>query len=329
MTAPADPSEPGALFVVVPTVFAAPDALAECLAGLRAQATPHRVLCVADGRPPPPGLRAEHPAVEWLELPCNLGFCGAANAGLRRALADGADLCLLLNDDAAPEPGCLAALVRAAESAPDAGIFAPLLLSPAGDRAAGLGIEINLLGSGRDRAAGLAPQAAASLEAQVLAATGGALLVRRTVLEAVGLFDEGYRFYYEDVDLCLAARDAGFEILSVPAARVRHRHSASLGRDSPRKAYYLSRNQVRLVAKTFPWPHLAYALPLSLARLGVRVVASLSRGELRTAAAQVRAAASLARGVPRLLARRRPMRPETFALVRRCLRWGEEIGPRC
>ena len=76
--------------------------------------------------------------------------------------------------------------------------------------------------------------------------TGAFFLVRRSLFDRLTGFDERFFLYFEDVDLCFAAQDRGWELRLAPAARVAHHHSATLG-DSPQRAYYLARNQVRLV----------------------------------------------------------------------------------
>lgn len=310
------------LAVVVPTALGAP-ILRPCLSSLAVQDRAHQVIVVADGAPRVREfLNAEFSDVLLVELPENRGFCAAANAGLRCARSLGADWILLLNDDTQLDEGCLAHLLARADS-PEVGIVAPLLLAdPERDRIESFGVEINLLGQGRDQGRGLPLAALETLETRLAAATGGALLIRRAVLEATGGLDEDYTFYFEDVDFCLAALDLGWEIAVAPEARVFHRHSATLVPDSPRKAYYLARNQVRLVLKTFPWPHVGYALPLSLGRLWLRLAGSLVRGEAAHSVAYAGALGSLLRTAPGLISRRRPMRRRTFERIKRRLWWG-------
>ena len=84
------------------------------------------------------------------------------------------------------------------------------------------------------------------------------------MLDQVGLFDEDFFAYLEDVDLAWRARRAGWRCLYVPAARVLHRHSATGIEGSPFKSYHLGRNKVWLIAKNYPFPAgLAY-LPMAV-----------------------------------------------------------------
>jgi GT2 family glycosyltransferase len=78
------------------------------------------------------------------------------------------------------------------------------------------------------------------------------MLIRRSVFEAAGLFDEAYFFSFEDVEFSLRARAAGFQVLCVPEARVWHEGGRSIGRRSPRRIYFATRNHLRLAASLEP-----------------------------------------------------------------------------
>ena len=78
------------------------------------------------------------------------------------------------------------------------------------------------------------------------AVSGCAMLIRREVLNTVGLFDEDFFFSFEDIDLCLRAKAAGFETTVVPEARAFHRGSASIGKRSADRLYYAARNHLLL-----------------------------------------------------------------------------------
>src|SRR6185436_9412075 len=60
--------------------------------------------------------------------------------------------------------------------------------------------------------------------------TGAALAIRRTALDQVGLFDEAFRFYGQDLDLCLRLRDAGWAVEVLPEVRVLHHHGGTIGK---------------------------------------------------------------------------------------------------
>ena len=101
-----------------------------CLAALRAVPDPHRVYVAdnasADGSIP--AIAAAHPEAAIVALDANLGFGGGNNRAVERALADGADWVVLVNNDAEAEPGVLAAFTAQARAHPDAGVLAGKLL---------------------------------------------------------------------------------------------------------------------------------------------------------------------------------------------------------
>ena len=164
------------------------------------------------------------PDVELLRTGANLGFAGGNNAGLKHALAAGPDWVLLLNNDAIAEPGLAAALVRAAQARPDAGMLACKILQLDGTvQYAGASFNARLGYSGRVSTTG------PSGVRDVGRADGAALAVTRAAAERAGLLDESLFMYVEDVEWSLRIRKAGFAVVLVPDALVRHKGSAASG----------------------------------------------------------------------------------------------------
>ena len=89
----------------------------------------------------------------------------------------------------------------------------------------------------------LLPSAAAH---PVDAVSGCVMLLRREAIEQAGLFDEAFFFSFEDIELCLRVRRAGFDVLSVPDALAYHEGGRSIGRRSPARVYFAARNHLRL-----------------------------------------------------------------------------------
>jgi len=189
--------------------------------------------------------------VELLRTGANLGFAGGNNAGIRRALERGADWVLLLNNDAVAEPGLAEALERASAARPDAGLLACKILAADGRSVQYAGATFNArLGySGRVSTEG--PDAVRD----VGRADGAALAVSRAAAEAAGLLDESLFMYVEDVEWSLRVRAAGYGIVFVPAARVRHKGSGSSGgRASTTNLYYSVRNTIAVSERHAPLP---------------------------------------------------------------------------
>ena len=79
------------------------------------------------------------------------------------------------------------------------------------------------------------------------------MLIRRDVLETIGLFDEHFFAYYEDLDYCRRAQAAGFRLVTVPAARLWHKVAGTTGLGHPRRQYLLAFGSVRFFAKHAGW----------------------------------------------------------------------------
>jgi N-acetylglucosaminyl-diphospho-decaprenol L-rhamnosyltransferase len=162
------------------------------------------------------------PRFRLVRSPRNLGCAGGRNLGI--ATARGA-LVAFVDSDAWAEPAWLAGVLAATE--PGAGIVAsklvyarnPLLLN-------GLGGTMNLQGYAWDLAFG-EPVDSTELPTRALFACGNGLSVRREVIERIGGFDASYFNYYEDVDFCLRARRAGFELALASGAALHHYMGAS------------------------------------------------------------------------------------------------------
>jgi hypothetical protein len=182
--------------------------------------------------------------VTIIELPANWGYAAGMNAGIQYALQCGAQSVLLLNNDTIIEPQMLAHLTGAA-ALPQAAIVGPVIYyydEPqriwrfADCEHHWLPIPLKMSDS-HLKHAGSQPFA-------VDYVTGCAMLVRRAVLETVGLLDAHYFMYFEDADFCRRARDAGFHIYCVPQAKMWHKVSLSARTDKPATRYAQSWGRV-------------------------------------------------------------------------------------
>ena len=239
----------------------------------------------------PERIAAVWPAVEVVRLTENLRFAGGNNEGLRRSLAAGADLVMLLNNDTEADPGLLEHLILALEQDRAAGAAGPLIYFAApSDRIwyAG-GRCVPALGHAshrglrrRDRGQYRAVEPTGYL-------TGCCLVARRETWERVGLLDERYHIYAEDADWSLRARAAGYPLLFVPTARLWHRVSASAGAASPWKIYQRLRANLRLFALHARGLGRVTWLPLFLAQQAALAGHLLAKGRAAAAGAVPRA----------------------------------------
>ncbi len=196
-----------------------------------------------------PSIIATHyPAVKQIVNLGNFGFARGFNIGLKHALDAGADFVLILNNDTLAAPDLIEPLIAAAEPA-QVGITAPAIFY------ASAPTQIWSAGAGRSRWTldltgdhGRHAPLEANVEREFV--SGCAMLIKRVVLEKVGLFDESFFMYYEDSDYCLRVRRAGFSLWVVPAARLWHKVSGSSdGGDSPMERFNMARSSVLFYRK--------------------------------------------------------------------------------
>lgn len=200
------------------------------------------------------------PHVRVLAQQHNTGFARANNIGIR---ASSSAYVATLNNDTRPDPACLEELVTAVSS-PDVGMAAARIAQwNAPDRLDSAGIEVDRAGiawqRGWDR-----PVSEAEDSQDVFGPSAAAALYRRAMLDRIGLFDEDFFAYYEDVDLAWRAQLAGWRCRYAPAARVHHWHSATAATMPARKLYLISRNKIWTLLKNYPAPQLWRRLPLIL-----------------------------------------------------------------
>ncbi len=200
----------------------------------------------------PEAVGAEYPWAELVALRENRRFAGGNNAGLERALEQGADAVMLLNNDVQADPGLFEKLLAALEETPDAGAAAPLIYHAAptdlvwyaGGRCLTALAHTSHRGLRvRDRGQFRAVEDTGYL-------TGCCLLATAAAWRKVGFLDEAYFIYAEDADWSLRARAAGYRLLFVPTARLWHQVSASSGgAANPWKIYQRLRANARLFAR--------------------------------------------------------------------------------
>lgn len=247
----------------------------------------------------------------------NLGFAGGVNAAISRSSGE---WIALVNDDCVLEPTALAALLTAGDGAPDIGsVAAQVRFADKPNTINSAGIEVDVLGVASERLLG-APVAASEPEVtEVFGASGAAGLYRRSMLDAIGGFDESFFAYLEDADVAWRARMAGWRCVYAPAAVVHHRHSASLGHGSPTKHFLVGRNRVRLLAKNATLGHLARHA-LGMVVYDVAYVAFAGARARSSAPLRGRAAGVIHWREDRAKVTRRPVELSHASGVRRALR---------
>jgi GT2 family glycosyltransferase len=277
-----------------------------CIESRLAQTYDNRFLIVVDNASAAAerdALRARygnHPAIELCLRDENLGYAGGNNLGIRRAAERGADLFLIATQDTELAPDALARLVDAAQQHPGVGILGPCVVdaTSGAELSRGERISIPLLCVPRTL---LRYRTETTTPYLVSGLLGCTLLLSRSCFEKTGGFDDSLFAYYEEVDLCLRARQAGFELLCVPQAVATHDGMRGfLAGFTPLSAELKVRNLVRLMrrhARAWDWPLL---LP-SFAGLwlgSVLLYAARRRGDIVAAMTRGLAAGLLGEGGP-------------------------------
>ena len=269
-------AETGRVAIVIVS-FNTRSRLEACLASLRAAppATSHDVVVIDNGSKDgsPAAVEAWWPEVRLVRLEANTGFAHAANVGIRRSAGE---MVLLLNSDAVVPAGSIDRLVAALDADQAAAVAGPRIVAPDGTVELSFGRMISpwneLRQKLRQRAAASHLRLASRWAARRTASahyvdwvSGACLLVRRRDAEAVGLLDERYFLYTEDVDFCAAVRARGRRVLFTPAAEIVHARGSSRATDPAAAQAAYRRSHLAFYAKHHPrW------LPLLRAYLRLR-----------------------------------------------------------
>ncbi|HEY3294172.1 MAG TPA: glycosyltransferase family 2 protein [bacterium] len=213
----------------------------------------------------------------------NLLYAGGNNVGIERALQDGCTHLLLLNNDTIVDPAMLRELMTVSDGRGDS-ILCPKILyakEPTKLWYAGGNLSLSRARAGH-RGIRETDHGQYDRIEETDWATGCALFGTRRVFETVGLLDESFQLYSEDLDYCLRARSAGFPIVYVPAARVWHKVSAAIGGNLSRQKLVRKWNSLRrLMRKHVPNPVTRYAaLSDYVVTETIRVLWSGLRGKL-------------------------------------------------
>jgi GT2 family glycosyltransferase len=232
---------------------------------LRQQTYPiHRIIVVDNGSSDDSPALARKFGAEIIELGKNTGFSHAVNCGIRAA---GGGWIAIINNDVAPEPDWLAKLMTGAESAKVWFAAGKLLDAKHREHIDGAfdaicrGACAWRCGQGRpDSPLWNQPR-------EICFAPFTAALVRWELFQEVGMLDEDFESYLEDIDFGIRCATAGFQGIYVPEAVAYHQGSATLGRWHPDSVRKISRNQLLLIAKHYPrnWI-LRYGWPVFVAQ---------------------------------------------------------------
>jgi GT2 family glycosyltransferase len=235
----------------------------------------------------------------------NLGFAAAVNQGIR---ATATEWTALLNDDALPQPGWLEAMLTVGEGSPAIGAVASrMMFRDHSEVISSAGIRMDASAAPWDLWLGETEWPAQPVE--VFGASGGACLLRREMLEDIGLFEESFFAYLEDADLAWRARLRGWKAVLAPDAVVHHALSATAGEGSRFKRYRLARNKWRMIVRNYPMPALAANLPVIVGYDMLSALNALRQGDT----APLHARLDAFQDMPALLAQRKAIQARRTA----------------
>lgn len=239
--------------VIVPN-WNGSDSLKGCLDSLWAQSVRPHIIVVDNGSVDGSVALVEqqYPEVELIRHTHNKGYAGGVNPGFRRAIELGAAYAAPFNNDAVADRQWLEKLVDYLDSHETAGIATCKLLTSDGQRLDSTGDYYTVWGLPYPRGRGESDLDRYDGQTDVFAASGGASLYRVKMLEQIGLFDEDFFAYYEDVDLSFRAQLAGWKVAYVPAALAYHKIGATSGRIKGFATYQTLKNLPLLLIKNMP-----------------------------------------------------------------------------
>jgi hypothetical protein len=229
---------------------------------------------------PTDALLAIYPDARIFLTGSNLGFAGGNNFGIKRA---NGEYFFLVNNDTEFTPGLLLSLVNTYREHHDAGIVCPkfhYFFDKGTIEYAGYN-PINVF-TGRNKMIGNCQidNGQFDLLSVTNYAHGGGMLISRQVAEITGLMNENYFLYYEELDWSEQIKNKGFKIYYQPAALIYHKESASTGKGSPLKTYYLTRNRILFMRRWMnKWNLLVFGLYFTIFTIPKNTMMYLLKGQ--------------------------------------------------
>ncbi len=230
-------------------------------------------------------LTLHYPEVHFIRSEQNLGFAGGNNLAVKQAQGE---YLFFINNDTEITEGCLERLISIFDNHPKVGMVSPMIcyfnefksteldliqytgmtqVSPWTARNTTIG-EKEL-----DKGQFPKPQKTAY-------GHGAAMMIRREVIEKVGIMFEGFFLYYEELDWCERIRREGFEIWVEPRTKIYHKESATVGTMSTMKTYYLNRNRIYFMRRNFKgFSFVGFLLFLTFVTIPKNILLFLLRGQ--------------------------------------------------
>jgi GT2 family glycosyltransferase len=255
-------------------------------------------------------LAAHFPQVEVLPLDRNYGFTTGNNLALPHVRTP---YYVLLNNDLEVDPGWLRPLVAMMDADPLIAAVQPKLLSYQArdmfEYAGAAGGWIDALGYpfSRGRMFDTNEQDMGQYEtpAEIFWTTGACMLVRKSVTDRIGLFEDRFFAHMEEIDFCWRAQNYGYKVMYCPYGKAWHLGGGTLPKSNPRKTFLNAHNSLAAMVKNFPWWQMPFKVYARLCLDGVWAAKALVERDWPTIGAIAKAHWTLFFGLPYWLKRRR------------------------
>jgi len=229
-------------------------------------------------------LHLNYPSVKCIVSDTNLGFAGGNNLGIAEAKGE---YLFFVNNDTELTEGMLQPLLAMFDKITNLGVVCPKICYFPEDRAKKDIIQY----------VGATPISTYTARNKIIGekeldngqykypmetpyAHGAAMLVSREVIEKVGMMPEDFFLYYEELDWCEQIRNGGFEIYVEPKSMIYHKESISVGKASPFKTYYLTRNRILFMRRNkTTWQFMLFSVFLIFVAIPKNVIVHFLKGE--------------------------------------------------
>lgn len=226
-------------------------------------------------------MRQKFPTVCVITMGYNAGFCKGNNAGITRAINDGCENVILLNNDTEVDAYFITEAVKGIDLDKKIGMVAPrILLHRDRDIVDSAGLVITPDGLAKNRFLGQHTNQANSVS-EVFCPAGAAAVYSVAVLNDIKhddmYFDEDYEYYLEDLDMGWRSRLRGWRCMYQPTSIVYHHGGATSGGYSALVAFYTNRNIFYNIIKNYPFPYCVKALFLTCMRYPLLVWGAIGK----------------------------------------------------
>lgn len=196
-------------------------------------------------------LQDRYPNIKVIRSDINLGFAGGNNLGIKTAIGK---YLYLINNDTAFKKFNPKVLIKRLESSPKIGMVCPKICFAWDNNPIQFAGYTPLSSMTiRNKSIGFGEEDKGQYDTphKTPYAHGAAMMLKRDVLNIVGVMPECYFLYYEELDWSMMLTRAGYEIWYEPASTIYHKESQSTGQNSPLRTYYITRNRLLLVKRNF------------------------------------------------------------------------------